>query len=108
MNHFKYPFRVGRKQLRAILDAEGRQVVLFDKGLEQLAVEYCELVNEKHKYFEMAAKFKKSVTDFYDKQFKEFEAHMVFDTILPCGSFECAKPHEKVYRGCDVCELKGQ
>ena len=31
---FLPPFRVGRKQMRAVLDAKGMEVVIFPKGLE--------------------------------------------------------------------------
>lgn len=46
---FKSPFRVGKKQLRAVLDAEGREVVLFPKGREYLAKEYVQFLNERNK-----------------------------------------------------------
>jgi hypothetical protein len=42
---FVPPFRVGRKQLRAVLDGEGREVVVFPKGLEDYAKEYAEFLN---------------------------------------------------------------
>lgn len=46
---FKGPFRLGKKQSRAVLDADGIEVVLFQKGREVLAKEYVEFLNEKYK-----------------------------------------------------------
>jgi len=43
-----YPLRVGRKQKRAILDANSAEVVIFEKGHEQLAQLTCDLLNSKH------------------------------------------------------------
>lgn len=43
--NFTLPFRVGRKQMRAVLDAKGMEVVLFPRGLESYAKEYVEYVN---------------------------------------------------------------
>lgn len=40
-----YPYRVGRKQGGAILNAEGLEVVLFPVGKEQDAQEYCDFLN---------------------------------------------------------------
>ena len=39
------PFRVGRKQMRAVLDAKGMEVVIFPKGLECYAKEYADFLN---------------------------------------------------------------
>jgi hypothetical protein len=39
------PFRVGRKQMRAVLDAKGYEVVVFPKGLESYAKEYASFLN---------------------------------------------------------------
>ena len=50
-NHKKdiaYPLRVGRKQKRAILDANSSEIVIFEKGHEALAKLTCELLNSKH------------------------------------------------------------
>jgi len=44
---FTPPFRVGRKQKRAVLDATGKQVVLFPMGLEDYAQDYAEYLNKK-------------------------------------------------------------
>jgi hypothetical protein len=46
MKDFKYPFRVGRKQNRAVLDANGIQVVVFEVGAEELAQLTCDLLNK--------------------------------------------------------------
>lgn len=43
---YKPPFRVGKKQKRAVLDATGIEVVLFRKGDEEMASAYCELLND--------------------------------------------------------------
>lgn len=44
-----YPYRVGRKQKRAILDAQGLEVIVFAVGRENEAQEYCDFLNQKHK-----------------------------------------------------------
>ena len=44
---FTPPFRVGRKQQRAVLDAQGREVAIFPFGLEEYAKEYAEFLNTK-------------------------------------------------------------
>ena len=41
------PFRVGRKNMRAVLDSKGNEVVIFPKGLESYAKEYVEFLNSK-------------------------------------------------------------
>jgi hypothetical protein len=43
------PFRVGRKQKRAVLDSQGREVVIFPVGMEDYANEYVDFLNKKHK-----------------------------------------------------------
>lgn len=47
MQGFKLPFRVGRKQNRSVLDADGHEVVVFRKGFEYLAEEYANFKNNK-------------------------------------------------------------
>ena len=42
----KYPLRRGRKQQRAVLDAEGNEVVVFTKGKEAIALKMVELFNK--------------------------------------------------------------
>jgi len=44
---FKLPFRLGKKQERAILDADGKEVVVFPRGRELMALEYVEFLNSK-------------------------------------------------------------
>lgn len=39
-------YRVGKKQNRAILDSNGHEVALFNKGQEELAKKTCELLNK--------------------------------------------------------------
>ena len=39
------PFRVGKAQGRAVLDANGHTVSIFEKGCEELAQEYCDMIN---------------------------------------------------------------
>src|SRR5947209_3752484 len=40
-------FRLGKKQGRAVLDAGGKEVVLFPVGMEGEAQEYCDFLNSK-------------------------------------------------------------
>lgn len=49
---FKPPFRVGKRQKRVVLDSNGVEVVLFSKGHEAAAQEYCDFLNLKHKAVE--------------------------------------------------------
>lgn len=42
----KKPFRVGRKSKRSVLDADGLEVVTFDKGKEGFAIIFCQCLNE--------------------------------------------------------------
>lgn len=39
------PFRLGRKQKRAILDAKGREVIIFPPNSEKQAQMYCDYLN---------------------------------------------------------------
>lgn len=41
------PFRVGKKQMRAVVDCLGREVIVFPKGMEEFAKEYAEVLNMK-------------------------------------------------------------
>lgn len=43
------PFRIGKKQKRAVLDSRGYEVVIFPVGLENLAEDYCKYLNKKNK-----------------------------------------------------------
>jgi len=45
MAGFTKPFRVGRKQKRAILDAEGQFVGVFNPGNENMAKMFCDWLN---------------------------------------------------------------
>lgn len=45
---FTPPFRVGRSQNRAVLDANSRELVIFPVGNEKHAQEYCDYLNNKH------------------------------------------------------------
>jgi len=42
---FLPPFRVGKKQMRAVLDARGYEVVIFPIGLDAYALEYANFLN---------------------------------------------------------------
>lgn len=42
------PFRLGKKQLRAVLDSQGIEVVVFPKGRESYAVDFVEFLNSKY------------------------------------------------------------
>lgn len=44
---FIKPYRLGKKQNRAVLDADGREVVVFPYGREEMAKEYVEFLNNK-------------------------------------------------------------
>lgn len=46
---FTPPFRLGRKQKRAVLDSLGREVVIFPFGMEDYAIEYVDFLNNKQK-----------------------------------------------------------
>lgn len=46
---YTFPFRVGRKQKRAMLDAKGIEIVVFNKGQEDLAQLTCDLLNNEAK-----------------------------------------------------------
>lgn len=48
MKQFKYPLRVGRKQKRAVLDADGKEVCIFQTGSEEIAQEFCDFMNLKN------------------------------------------------------------
>lgn len=45
---FKYPLRLGKKQKRAVLDAEGNTIVVFDKKYAYLAELMVELFNKNY------------------------------------------------------------
>ena len=42
---FVPPFRLGRKQKRAILDAKGREVIIMPHNSEKQAQMYCDYLN---------------------------------------------------------------
>jgi hypothetical protein len=44
-NVFVQPFRLGRKQKRAILDARGREVIIMPHNSEKQAQMYCDYLN---------------------------------------------------------------
>jgi len=39
-------YRVGKKQKRAVLDKDGRTVVVFEKGEEELALRFVDFLNQ--------------------------------------------------------------
>jgi hypothetical protein len=43
------PYRVGKKQKRTVLNGKGHEVVVFPKGLEIMAEEFCQFLNNKDK-----------------------------------------------------------
>lgn len=45
---YEPPFRVGKKQRRAVLDGTGREVLLFHRGDEQMATAYCDYLNNEY------------------------------------------------------------
>lgn len=42
---FMPPFRLGRKQKRAILDAKGREVIIMPRNSDKQAQMYCDYLN---------------------------------------------------------------
>lgn len=52
-NNRNKPFRVGRRQSRCVLDAAGREVVTFPRGMEHWAVDYCAYLNQRPQPIEM-------------------------------------------------------
>ena len=42
---FMPPYRIGKKQMRAVLDVNGKEIVVFPKGLEHMALEYSQHLN---------------------------------------------------------------
>lgn len=42
---FVPPFRLGRKQKRAVLDANGREVIIMPRNSEKQAQMYCDYLN---------------------------------------------------------------
>lgn len=45
--NLEYPLRVGKKQKRAILDANGIEIGIFNTSSEELAQEFCDYLNMK-------------------------------------------------------------
>ena len=43
---YRSPFRVGRRKKRAVLDSRGHEVIVFQKGQEQMATELVDLLNK--------------------------------------------------------------
>lgn len=41
------PFHVGKKQKRAVIDFHGKEVIVFRKGDEDMAQEYCDFLNRR-------------------------------------------------------------
>ena len=46
---YRFPFRIGRKQKRAMLDANGLEIVIFPEGNEEIARITCLMWNQWHK-----------------------------------------------------------
>lgn len=46
-NKLNPPYRIGRKQQRAVLDKDGNTIVVFDKGKEIYATILVQSLNEK-------------------------------------------------------------
>ena len=61
MKQFILPFRLGKKQKRAVLDSNGYEVVIFPKGCEYLALNFVESINNDLKDYspaDIAMKYK--------------------------------------------------
>ena len=48
----------------------------------------------------------KKVVESYES--KQLNIPDVMPSLLPCGEIGCQNPHEKAYRGCDICKFKKQ
>ena len=61
MKQFVLPFRLGKKQQRAVLDANGKELIVFPKGKELYALEYLNFLNSdiKKEYEEYEDKIQK-------------------------------------------------
>jgi hypothetical protein len=77
MQNFEPPFRVGKKQKRAVLDAKGLEVVIFREGCEEMAQDYCNFLNDAP--FKQWLKLRESSKDEYG------------DKLCYCGhTFKCS------------------
>ncbi len=45
IENFTPPFRIGRKQKRAVLDSKGIEVCIFSTGSEEVAQLFCDFLN---------------------------------------------------------------
>ena len=92
MKQFILPFRLGKKQLRAVLDANGQEVVVFPKGCEYLASEYVELINN----------------DLHSYKFNKTAGHIAQQFKCAVGTLGC--PHcgivfmGAVHKKCQMCD----
>lgn len=50
---FTPPFRIGKKQNRAVLDSKGHEVVIFNEGQEKMALDYCIILNQRLEIFQL-------------------------------------------------------
>lgn len=78
MKH-KPPFRVGKKQGRAILDVNGLEVVIFPKGSEGFATDFCEWLNAKYKVVEVPI----PITTWNFRGFLDLQPHAQLFENLP-------------------------
>lgn len=88
---FEPPFRVGRKQRRAILDANGIEVGLFSTGHEQTAQEYCDYLNKKW----IEEETKKVFENIKPRKIVGYRGCIThgskkLDDFIHCGNNECA------------------
>lgn len=98
----KYPLRLGRKQQRAVLDADGIEVVVFPKGKEELALKMVELFNKNEnlvKDIEYHLNQKPKID--FETQKGRFTFIKTESKNIPANKNEFAKLHLKEY-GFDV------
>ena len=73
-NKFIPPFRVGKKQQRAVLDSQGKELVVFPKGRESYALEYVDFLNTD---FESAGiVFENQMSDSFRKSIESIESSL--------------------------------
>lgn len=88
----KAPFRLGRKQKRAVLDAEGNEAVVFPKEKEKFAELYVEFLNER--FWDYALEYENVIyfttaDAFYDQEPETIRALLGLEEIEQ--KFSCWK-----------------
>lgn len=102
---YERPFRVGRKQNRAVVDANGIEVVVFKKGDESLANAFCDLINDSFIY---VFKAYKNEEDYENNKFfikKTFYRHIDLKNYSAKHSSEMKSKCEKYISTYDKIKL---